>query len=253
MTPRPLTVAAIQSSRRKQNTFGLLRSISSVLERSDISTEIINLSDYTILPCSGCEQCMRSGSCPLDDDVPHLMERMVQADGVIFSSPVYMGNVTGTCKQFLDRLCVWYHRPVLTGIPVLCASTTAGGSLKYVLKYLERTAVTLGMHPAGRIGRNVRTISEDISSREISEFITHLKTDKSYFRPSVSQIINFNVQKILASAVLKEDEAYWRKQGWLHSPYFYPCSISPAKRIIGSLFHAALAGRIQRGKKRLNR
>ena len=58
-------------------------------------TEMIDLADLRITPCTDCEGCRITGTCVFEDDVPELLSRMREADGIVFGSPVYIDNVTG--------------------------------------------------------------------------------------------------------------------------------------------------------------
>ena len=110
-----MKVLAVNSSRRKVNTYKLLKEIQEILQEENIETDIINLYDYTIKPCVGCELCILKGTCSLQDDVPALMNKFLEYDGIILSLPVYLRSVSGMLKTFVDRTCSWYHRPVLAG------------------------------------------------------------------------------------------------------------------------------------------
>jgi multimeric flavodoxin WrbA len=58
---------------------------------------------------------------------------MQQADGVIFVSPVYTGNVSGLMKSLMDRLAYTAHRPAFLGKPAMLVATGSsftGDSLK---------------------------------------------------------------------------------------------------------------------------
>ncbi|MFT3669988.1 MAG: NAD(P)H-dependent oxidoreductase [Pseudoxanthomonas sp.] len=44
------------------------------------------------------------GHCAVKDDLAPLLEKVSQADGLIFGSPIYFGNVTGMLRSFLERL-----------------------------------------------------------------------------------------------------------------------------------------------------
>ncbi|MFX1300309.1 MAG: flavodoxin family protein, partial [Promethearchaeota archaeon] len=54
-----------------------------------IKTELLRLADHKILPCTGCDNCVRKKPCPEDtkDDVPKVLEKMEAADAIIFASP----------------------------------------------------------------------------------------------------------------------------------------------------------------------
>ena len=83
-------IIAINSSKRKKNTYKLIWRVKEILEVEKIEVEIINLFDYRIEQCLGCENCLINGKCPLDDDTSVLMDKLRLADGIILSSPVYM-------------------------------------------------------------------------------------------------------------------------------------------------------------------
>ncbi len=43
------------------------------------------------------------GKCVYKDDFKPILEKIVQADGVILGSPVYFGDVSGVMRCFLER------------------------------------------------------------------------------------------------------------------------------------------------------
>jgi multimeric flavodoxin WrbA len=106
-------------------------------------TEMIDLADYHITPCTACEGCSFNGICVYDDDTPALVARMREADGIVFGSPVYIDNITGQMKIFFDRLADAIHYQQLAGKFGCAVATTheSGGDenvvyLNHVLNYL---------------------------------------------------------------------------------------------------------------------
>jgi len=169
-----LKVIAINSSSRKKNTYGLIEQVKKILKDNNIGVEIINLFDYDIKTCIGCEHCLVKGGCVLNDQTGGIMEKLKSCDGIILTSPVYMENVSGKLKTFVDRTCKWFHRPEIYGKPVLVISTTKGSGLKSTLKYLERVVIQWGGINAGKIGRSIRNIDNEISRSECENFIKYL-------------------------------------------------------------------------------
>lgn len=235
-----LNVIAINSSKRKLNTYGLISQVSEILKDENINVEIINLFDYNIEDCIGCEKCLIEGNCVFKDDVSEIMNKIKNSDGVIVSSPVYMENVSGKLKTFLDRTCKWFHRPELYGKAILSISTTKGSGLKDTLRYLERVVVQWGGFNVASIGRSIRNIDEKISRNECKKFIEHIQMDKKYFRPSLKALIHFQVQKVLAKKVGYLDSEYWKEKGWNSEVYYFKCKINPYKKLIASNFGAFL-------------
>lgn len=229
------------------NTYRLLVQIQQELAQNDVEVEIISLYDYNIQDCIGCEKCIIQDDYIHHDDMKLLMDKMVSADGIILSSPVYLQQVSGKLKIFIDRTCKWYHRPVLYGKPVLCAATTKGSGLKSTLSYLRSVAVQWGAMPAGSIGRTIRNIDSPVTKKELSGFIKLLQAPQSY-RPSLNILINFEVQKALAKYLNGLDASYWDEMGWNTKPYYFLCSLNGFKCIISGAFGAALQRGMAHGR-----
>ncbi|MCK9591039.1 MAG: flavodoxin family protein [Methanoregula sp.] len=111
-------------------------------------TEMIDLADYSIIPCTSCEACSLNGICVNDDDVPALLIRMQEADGIIFGSPVYIDNITGQMKVFFDRLADAIHYQLLAGkygCSIATTHTSGGDEVvayqNHVLSYLAVVSV----------------------------------------------------------------------------------------------------------------
>ena len=72
-----------------------------------ITTEMIQAGDAPadgFQLCRGCWSCVKKGSCVLKDDfVTEIYEKIRQADGVIFASPVFFCDVSAQCKIIMDR------------------------------------------------------------------------------------------------------------------------------------------------------
>lgn len=239
-------VIAINSSKRKMNTYKILREIKEKLKPYDIEVEIINLFDYNFTECIGCELCIRKNKCSLDDDVDIIMNRLRNADGIILSSPVYMGNVCGRMKTFIDRFAKWFHRPELVGKPAMIVVTTAASGLKNTTKYLKDVSIQWGMMPTSIITRKVNNIKDNLIFEEYQGFINHLQEDKIKYKPSLNQIIMYQVQKVLAVKVLDIDKNYWQKNNWINKVYYYDANISIPKKIIGNLFYKILFNKVKK-------
>ncbi len=71
---------------------------------ADVAT--FPLVEHKILFCRACKQCWFAtpGQCPLPDDMPGLQSAFLAADVVVLATPLYVDNVSGLLKTFLDRL-----------------------------------------------------------------------------------------------------------------------------------------------------
>ena len=113
-----MKVYAINGSPRKnKNTATLLqKALDGVKESAigkEIETEMINLYDLNYTGCKSCFACKRLGGasygkCVLKDDIHNTLEKLSEADGLIFGSPIYFGTITGQLQSFLERLLFPY-------------------------------------------------------------------------------------------------------------------------------------------------
>lgn len=129
-------------------------------------TEMIDLCDFKITPCTACDACTLNGICVNDDDVPALVERMKEADGIIFASPVYIDNVSGQMKIFFDRLADAIHYQLLAGKYGCSAATTHTSGGDEVVAYQNHVLNYLGVVSVGGISVATGGDSMVIDTRE---------------------------------------------------------------------------------------
>lgn len=99
-------VAFNGSPRRDGNTSLLLKIVADELAKEGIETEQIDVAAAHPHGCIACRQCSenRDERCAIQDDpVNEWIQRIKQADGVIFASPTYFANVTAEMKALIDR------------------------------------------------------------------------------------------------------------------------------------------------------
>ena len=239
------SIILINGSPRKKTTRGFLDQIASLCEARGIETEIIDLGDHTIEYCTGCERCIRKTTwCVYRDDSREILDKILQADGLVIAAPVFMGTVPGKLKSLLDKTASWLHRPPAVGKPVMPLVTTAGSGEKNTLNYLTEAVTYWGAHPVKGTSRNASNRAP-IRKEELEDFIRHLEMPAARYRPSLKQVMLFQVQKVLALKVSRLDSKYWREKGWDARDYYYRCRISLPKRLLGKLLFSVLYRRIE--------
>lgn len=93
----------VGSPRIGGNTERLVSEALKAAEGEGAGTELVRLADKRIEPCDGCRTCKETRSCWKKDDFRAVYDKMVQADGIILSSPVYFGSATPQIKALIDR------------------------------------------------------------------------------------------------------------------------------------------------------
>ena len=105
-------LAIVGSPRLKGNTNYLVDLALGEAEALGVSTEKIVLSKYKIAPCLGHDDCSSFESCTQKDDANWIIDKFVNADGVILATPVYWYNVTAQMKTFIDRNYFAYRHDI---------------------------------------------------------------------------------------------------------------------------------------------
>lgn len=79
-------------------------------------TEMIMLGQCRIAYCLNCLKCYQDleseiAPCTLSDDMDVILDKIRQADGILFASPVHNGFVSGLMTVFFERLAWRVARP----------------------------------------------------------------------------------------------------------------------------------------------
>ncbi|MFA5149793.1 MAG: flavodoxin family protein [Candidatus Omnitrophota bacterium] len=207
--------------KNKSNTLGLLKQVFSAVEGEGFALEIIYLCDYKIEFCRHCEACHKNIlSCPMRDDARLLQKKMLEADAIVFASPVYIHHITGHLKNLLDRSSHFIHCQRLLGKYVAAVATSGGGPHDMVLEYIKNYAISCGAQYVGGVSTAI-TITENLRyqaqslGRDLAEAIKKRKgfpvqagiiqTQRGYFK----NIIEANKDEWPA------EYQYWKEQGWI--------------------------------------
>ena len=146
-----MKILAINGSPRtiRSNTRILAQFVLEGAAETGMETEMIDLCDLRVMPCTACEACSLNGTCVNDDDVPSLVDRMKEADGIVFASPVYIDNVSGQMKVFFDRLADAIHYQLLAAKYGCSVATTHTSGGEEVVAYLNHVQNFLGVITVG--------------------------------------------------------------------------------------------------------
>lgn len=230
-------ILLINASNRKKNTYKLLVATEKLLQQKGFATEIIHLNDYRIDFCKGCEVCVLRGKCFVKDDVQQIMDKMRACDGLVIGTPVYLNNMTGILKSFIDRTCSWFHRTEMAQIPTLLVVNTQGSGIKNTIQSLNESLIQWGVCLTGSISRSGRNIDVAIEEKEVAAFVKCVHAGGRSYVPSFKEISTYNVQRALATKVFPVDEAYWKDQGWMAHPYFPQAQVNPFKKVYGKALY----------------
>jgi multimeric flavodoxin WrbA len=117
----PVRVLAVAGSpRRHGNSETLLDWLLESMGRDrDVIIEKIVLSDADISPCRGCNACEKLNRCVIQDDMDSLHDKILEADCIILSAPIYCMGVNAQAKALIDRAQVFRSRKYVLKLPIV--------------------------------------------------------------------------------------------------------------------------------------
>lgn len=101
-----MKVLAVNGSARKDgNTAILIKTAFKEVEAEGIETEMVQLAGRKVHGCIACYKCFenKDRQCAVKDDLNPVIDKMVEADGIILASPTYFSDVTSEMKALIDR------------------------------------------------------------------------------------------------------------------------------------------------------
>ncbi|MHC4498015.1 MAG: flavodoxin family protein [Planctomycetota bacterium] len=110
-----IKVLGISASPRVDgNSDLLLRQALAGAESAAAEAEYVRLCDLNIVPCTECNFCYESGKCRIEDDYQTLLSKILEADRMIFATPIFFMTVCAQAKILIDRCqCLWAHKFIL--------------------------------------------------------------------------------------------------------------------------------------------
>jgi len=259
-----MKILVIMGSPRKGNTFHAAERIREILQQTlTVEWEYVMLRDVDLEQCRGCYTCFARGEefCPIKDDASNLEQKMLDADGVIFATPVYGLQVSGLMKVFIDRHSYLFHRPRFFRQKALILTTAGAVGIKEVLNYLDLVARIWGFDVAARVGILSSATMEPLPAHREQENERRLQKAAAAFlealqrgtrsRPGLMDVIFFHVGRA-PSAELGErapaDHHYWADQGWLEKGrrYYVDVPVNPLYHFLGQIVEWYLRRQIRK-------
>lgn len=96
----------VASPRRMGNSDILVKETLKGLHEQGMEVSILRLHDFRIEYCHGCEKCVvqKNPECPIKDDVKFIYEQIMQSEGLVLGSPIYIHGIPGILKTLIDRI-----------------------------------------------------------------------------------------------------------------------------------------------------
>jgi len=221
-----MKVLGITSSPKgeKSQTRRLVMGVLEGARKAGADVTFIDICSLDIAYCTACGTCYAKGECVTDDDYGMLLEKMMDADGIVFGSPNYINAVTAQMKTMLDRMADVVHCQSLAG-KYGCSVCTAGGHYAdEVADYMNMALLNFGATTVGKAGVLMgadpdaivrgETQAKELGKKLVSAIKTkwkdpaqekHHEERKEYFK----RLIMFNKD------LWKHEYEYWKGLGEL--------------------------------------
>ena len=98
------------SLRANSNSDGLAKQFVAGATEAGHDVEYICLRGKNIGFCMGCLACQKTGTCVIDDDANAITEKVLNADVVVWATPIYYYEMSGQMKTLIDRMNAMYSQ-----------------------------------------------------------------------------------------------------------------------------------------------
>jgi len=182
--------------------------------------KFVDLGKVRIGFCQACEVCHQGPDCVLKDDAKDILQCMLDADGIVLASPVYLDQVTAQMKALLDRSSHFIHCLRLMGKYMAAVTTSGGGSGDATAAFIRRYAVTVGAQFVGVVHAPM-PLRERILRRHESWALTwSRRLPAKTMWPEQVQAIEEQRKHFGRIIAFRKDQwpyehKYWQEKGWL--------------------------------------
>jgi len=229
-----MRITVINGSPRKGNTYAATE-----IFKSEMSAcGYVEFTEFFLpqdLPgfCKGCFSCFENDAetCPDAKYTLPILDALLHSDAIIFTTPVYVLQVAGAVKAFLDHFgfmfIVHRARPEMFSKKAFVISTTAGAGTGAAMKTIATNLKFWGVNRVYKVGFAMQAINwETVNAKRRKKFEKKLKKSaRKFYKEVISgkkrrpYFITKMMFKICRGMMKKYDEnsadkRYWIQQNW---------------------------------------
>ena len=117
----PIKVLAFAGSPRRHGNSEILLDwvLDSLMGDPDVTIEKIPLTEADVNPCRGCNACEKLNKCIQRDGMDSIHDKIVEADCIILSSPIFCMGLAAQVKALVDRAQVFRSRKYVLKLPIV--------------------------------------------------------------------------------------------------------------------------------------
>ena len=236
------------SPRTKGNTERILQlSIQKLykLNKDEIIYDEVLIYKSNLKWCKGCKVCFNDSEkrCPNQDDLFIIRKKMQEADIIIIGSYVYVEDISGGLKNWIDRMAFSCHPPFLNGKVVYLYTVSGAGASKHAIKSIKHAIISWGgtVKNNDNYRTNFKIEDRGLEKKYSSLIEKRIKNLLEMYNKnfvSLYSLIGFSIQK--RYWIRKKDTIeykYWMQMKWFEPNviYYKPIKVNIFKRKIADL------------------
>ena len=105
-----MKILGVVGSTRADDVSGVHKLVTTVLENTGIEYDLLSLRGKKIIGCTSCLGCVKDNVCKVQDDMPALRERILDADAYVVGAPNFYSTLNATTHAFMERWYQFRHR-----------------------------------------------------------------------------------------------------------------------------------------------
>ena len=226
-----MNITIIHGSERQGSTYHIAQAFVDHLKtEGDTVTSFFLPRDMNAF-CIGCAQCFSAGeqACPHAAQTEPIHQAMVEADLLIFTTPVYVLRASGQMKTLLDHFAYLFmtHRPdkQMFSKTAVVFSTGAGGGTKSAMKDITTSLRFWGVAKIHTVGSAVFASDwAGVDDKRKQKLMRHVQKLAKQVKPTIGQAragmrtrVLFEMFRLfqLKFGYCPLDVTYWQEAGWL--------------------------------------
>lgn len=170
-----MKIAVLNGSPRTVNTAAMINAFAEGAQANGHEVEIIHVGKMKIAGCMGCEYChgKGTGKCIQKDDMDKVMPAYLEADMIVYASPIYYFGVTAQLSAAMQRVYA-IGKPAKATKAALLLSSASPGTHSGAITIYQNCVGFMGIEDTGIITAVGEENCSDEKLEEIRRFAENL-------------------------------------------------------------------------------
>jgi multimeric flavodoxin WrbA len=206
-----MKILAISGSPQRDSSYILLNNIKKYFADNGYHDfKILELSKIKLKTCIKCSACVSKGEnhCPNKDMRDTIINKMKQADVIIFSSPVFAVAEASLMKNFINRLGYFGHRPYFFDKYAMVITSGSGFGVKETNEHMKKVFTAYGFNVVSDfqvnsglwlLSKKEKEIIENKAIKAAGKLIESINRGNKN-PPNLNQVVVFRIFKSISES-----------------------------------------------------